>query len=205
MPSVRATTRVLIGFRAFSVLTLTGPLSGNGILSCGQAFSNARDAIQKAFCYLRPMPLFSRVTDALEEYVCKLYHSDTGIVRLTELRWWMFWRKKELQKLPPSRAVFLEVSNVRNINALFGNPHLTLILTNQMPDIYRWKRDCDKYIAFMKTLPPAPEAPLQPIKCGCSKSVCETCRCKYKASQLYCTDLYCCGAEEDPCKTIVSG
>ena len=32
-----------------------------------------------------------------------------------------------------------------------------------MPDNYRWKRNCDKYIAFMTTVPPAPEAPLQPI------------------------------------------
>ena len=29
-------------------------------------------------------------------------------------------------------------------------------------------------------LPPAPEAPLQLIKCGCSMSVCETSPCKYK-------------------------
>ena len=51
-------------------------------------------------------------------------------------------------------------------------------------------------------LPPAPETPLQLIECGCSKSVCETSRCKYKANHLYCTDLCCCGAEEDSCKLL---
>ena len=51
-------------------------------------------------------------------------------------------------------------------------------------------------------LPPAPEIPLQMIKCGCSKSVCETSRCKYKVNHLYCTDLCCCGAEEDSCKIL---
>ena len=51
-------------------------------------------------------------------------------------------------------------------------------------------------------LPPAPENPLQLIKCGCSMSVCETSRCKYKANHLYCTDLCCCGAEEDSCKLL---
>ena len=51
-------------------------------------------------------------------------------------------------------------------------------------------------------LPPAPETPLQLIKCGCSMSVCETSRCKYKANHLYCTDLCCCGAEEDSCKIL---
>ena len=51
-------------------------------------------------------------------------------------------------------------------------------------------------------LPPAPETPLHLIKCGCSMSVCKTSRCKYKANNLYCTDLCCCGAEEDSCKLL---
>ena len=46
-------------------------------------------------------------------------------------------------------------------------------------------------------LPPAPETPLQLTKCDCRMSVCETARCKCKANHLYCTDLCCCGAEED--------
>ena len=49
-----------------------------------QGFSNARDAFQEAFCYLRPVHLEISVTDALEEYVCKLYQSDAHVVRLTE-------------------------------------------------------------------------------------------------------------------------
>ena len=50
-------------------------------------------------------------------------------------------------------------------------------------------------------LSPVPETPLQLIKCGCSMSVCETSRCKYKANHLYCTDLCCC-AEDDSCKIL---
>ena len=45
-----------------------------------EGFSNARDSIQEAFCYLRPVHLESSVTDALEEYVCKLYQSDADVV-----------------------------------------------------------------------------------------------------------------------------
>ena len=89
-------------------------------------------SIHEAFFHLGSVPLESTVVDALEEYVCKLYQPDTDIVQLTELRWWMFRRKQaESQKLPPSRAAILEGINVRNINASFGNPHLTLILTYQ--------------------------------------------------------------------------
>ena len=51
-------------------------------------------------------------------------------------------------------------------------------------------------------LPPVPETPLQLKKCGCSISVCETSRCKYKVNHLYCTDLCCRGAEEDSCKIL---
>ena len=51
-------------------------------------------------------------------------------------------------------------------------------------------------------LPPVPETNLQLIKCDCSKSVCEPSRCKYKVNHLYCTDLCCCGAEEDSCKIL---
>ena len=51
-------------------------------------------------------------------------------------------------------------------------------------------------------LPPAPETPLQLIKCSCSMSVCETSRYKYIANHLNCTDLCCCGAEEDSCKIL---
>ena len=71
-----------------------------------------------------------------------------------------------------------------------------------MSDNYGWKRDCDIYIAFMTTLPPSLKAPLQLIKYGCSKSVCEASRCKYKADYLYCTDLCFCGVEDDLCKIL---
>ena len=36
-----------------------------------QGISNARDAFQEAFCYLRPVHFEISVTDALEEYFCK--------------------------------------------------------------------------------------------------------------------------------------
>ena len=80
----------LIGFHALSGADVTGSMSGKGKISCRQAFTNAGYAIQEAFCNLGSVPLESTVTDALERYICKLYQPDTAIVRLTELRWWMF-------------------------------------------------------------------------------------------------------------------
>ena len=103
------TTKALIGFHALSGADVTGSMSGKGKTSCWQAFTNAGDAVQEAFCNLGSVPLESTVTDALEIYIFKLYQPDTAIVRLTEFRWWMFRRKQaESNKLPPSRAAFLE-------------------------------------------------------------------------------------------------
>ena len=110
----------------------------------------------------------------------------------------MFWRKKaELRNLPPSRATFLE--DVKRAQYQFiiwkSEPDINLQADKPMPDNYGWKRDCDKYIYVMTTLPPAPEAPLQLIKCSCSKSVCKTSRLT-----IYIVPI----CFEDPCKTIAS-
>ena len=102
----------------------------------------------------------------------------------------MFWRKKlncETYHLQELR--FSKVSNVYIINSSFWESAPDINPDKPMPDNYGWKRDFDKYISVVTTLPPDPEAPLQLIKCGCSKSVCETSRCKCKANHLYGTDL----------------
>ena len=128
----------------FWVQIITGPSSGNGNISCWQAFTNASGSIQEAFCNLRPVPLESSMTDALEEYVCNLYQSDTDIVQLTELRWLIFWRKiTELQKLPPPRAVFLEGCKRAQYQCIIWKSAPDINPDNLMPDNYGWKRDCD--------------------------------------------------------------
>ena len=71
-----------------------------------------------------------------------------------------------------------------------------------VPINYRWKRDCDKYTPVMTILPLPPETLRQLVKYGCSKSVCETSWCRCKAIRLYCTELCCCGAEEESCKIL---
>ena len=103
-------------------------------------------------------------------------------------------KKAELRNLPPSRAAFLE--GVKRAQYQFiiwkSEPDINPQADKPMPDNYGWKRDCDKFISVMTTLPPAPKAPLQLIKCGCSKSVCKTSR----------LTIYIC--VEDPCKNIAS-
>lgn len=200
------TAKALIGFHALSGADVTGSMSGKGKISCWQAFSNAGDAIIEAFCNLGSIPLESTVSDALEGYVCKLYQPDTTIMRLTELRWWMFRRKQaESHKLPPTRAAFHESLKRAQYQCIIWKAASEPNPDIPVPENYGWKRDGDKYIPVMTTLPPAPDTLLQLVKCGCSKTACETSRCKCKANNLFCTDLCVCGAEDDMCKNVAGG
>ena len=129
---VDVTTKALIGFHTPSGADTNVSMSGKGKVSCWQAFTNDGDAIQEAFCNFGSVTLESSVTDALERYICKLYQPDTAIVRLTELRWWMFRRKQaESNKLPPSRAVILERVKRSQYQCIIWKSAPTLILTYQ--------------------------------------------------------------------------
>ena len=75
---------------------------------------------------------------------------------------------------------FSKVSNVYIINSSFGNPHLTLILINQCLTIMFGSGTVINIFPL-----PNHDAPLQLIKCSCSKFVCVTSRCKCKANHLY--------------------
>ena len=102
-------------------------------------------------------------------------------------------KKAELRNLPPSRATFLEGVKRAQYQFIIWKSAPDINLDKQMPDNYGWKRDCDEYISVMTALPHAPEASLQLIKCGCSKSVCETSRLTNYIVPI---------CDEDPCKIL---
>ena len=110
-------------------------------------------------------------------------------------------KKSFMLSLPPSRAAFLE--DVKRTKHQFKYLEIRIwhLSWQTMRGNYSWKRDCDKYISVMMTWPPAPRSPSAADKmwlCLYAKIS----RCKCKANHLYCTDMYCCGAEEDPCKKL---
>ena len=145
------------------------------MISCWQAFTNARDSIQETFCYIRPVPMESNVTDDVNFVNCI---SQTPILfdSLGEGDGCFGEKKAELQNLPPSKAVFLEGVKCAPFQFIIWKSAPAINPDKPMPDSYGWKRDCDRYILVMTTLPPASEASLQLIKRGCSKFVCFTSR-----------------------------
>ena len=93
--------------------------------------SNARDAFQETFYYLRPVHLKIRLTHALEEYICNCI-SQTPMLFDSLSEGGGCLEKKIIAKTYHLQGLrFSKVSNVCNINSSFGNPHLAFILTNQ--------------------------------------------------------------------------
>lgn len=54
----------------------------------------------------------------------------------------------------------------------------------------------------MTTLPPAPEAITELIKCGCKVTRCSRNQCKCKKNGLFCTEFCSCCEEDDPCDNM---
>ena len=65
------------------------------------------------------------------------------------------------------------------------------------PQNYGWRMDKDCWLPVMTTLPQAPEAVTQLVKCGCSKERCSTNHCQCRRAGLHCTDLCNCSDTEE--------
>ena len=76
-------------------------------------------------------------------------------------------------------------------NDIIPNPELPL------PQTYGWMEDGDYLVPIMNTMPPAPDAIIHLVKCGCKSSRCFNLQCSCKNNKLHCTDLCgCCDVEE---------
>ena len=56
---------------------------------------------------------------------------------------------------------------------------------------------------MMTTMPPAPEAIIEMVKCGCVKQQCSTNRCLFRKVGLICTELYACSDDDKPCENAL--
>ena len=65
------------------------------------------------------------------------------------------------------------------------------------PETFGWRLDGDKWVPVMTTLTPAPDAVVQLVRCGCTKSKCSSNRCSCRKANLNCTDLCSCFDVDD--------
>ena len=74
------------------------------------------------------------------------------------------------------------------------------VLPSQEGFGWKWEEDKKAWIPVMSTLPPAPEAIIQLVKCKCTKERYANNRRKCRKAGLTCTDLSGCSDTKEDCK-----
>lgn len=121
--------------------------------------------------------------------VCLLYRSQIH-TKVNELRWFLYSnRGAEGEDLPPTYgSLDLHIRRAHYVSMIWkkaNENHPCL----PAPDEFGWKfNDGSNHFSAVRCLnPPAPEAILQLIKCGC-KSGCEG-RCSCRKNSIPCTEI----------------
>ena len=172
-----AKAAALPGFHAFTGADITGSFAGKGKLQCWKIFNQADQDVIQVFTDLGSSKEISEnICIAIEKFVCRLYHPKSKITDIGELRWLLFRQKQwQAEKLPPTRASLVPTIQRAHFQALIwfqdNQAHQVLPhVTN-----YGWENDDHGGIRpIMCTLPPAPEAILELVKCSCVKNKCTT-------------------------------
>ena len=80
-------------------------------------------------------------------------------------------------------------------NDIVANPDIP------SPENYGWEKHKNRWLPVMTKLPPAPDAIIHLVKCGCTKQ-CASNRCQCRKNGLSCTDLCSYDEEDEPCQNI---
>ena len=180
----------LLGFHALTGSDISGKFAGRTKDSCFKAFLSCDDEILDALAMLgsdNDLP-----TDAcfqLERFVCILYRSKI-YTKVNELRWFLYSnRAAEGENLPPtSGSLDLHIRRAHYVSMIWrkateNHPCLP------GPAEFGWTFDEDSsHFSPVRCLnPPAPEAVLHLIKCGCKRG-CEG-RCSCRKNNIPCTEV----------------
>lgn len=194
----------LLGFHALTGSDTTGRIVGKGKATCWKAYTNANEHIWTAFSQLgKTEHLLEQTQDALEEFVCALYAPLGKFKDIGKLRWHLFKRKHaESEKLPPTKSALkhhllrAHYQAMVWLNSDVAKPHLPA------PWNYGWKEENGAAQPVLMDLPPAPDAVLELVKCGCRTSRCTMGSCSCKKHGLFCTELCACDADSENCENV---
>ena len=199
-----ARTAALPAFHALSGADNTGCFSGHAKPLCWKAFLNVDEDVVREMAKLgttlRPS---DETMKAIEKFVCELYVPNTSLTTVKDLRWWLF-RKKQAQseRLPPTQGALHQAVLRAHYQAMVWNNDVVANPDIPSPENYGWEKNDNRWLPVMTKLPPAPEAIIQLVKCGCTKQ-CASNRCQCRKNGLACTDLFACSDEEDePCQNV---
>ena len=191
----------LPGLHALSGADITGSFAGKGKATWWKIFMKANEEKISALANLGTRGQPSAVTlNGIDKVVCQVYVPNTIIDNVKELRWWLFRKKQgQSENLPPTPEALRQAINRANYQALAWN--LDTVPEQQLPspETFGWKLEDDKWVPVMTSLPPAPEAIIQLVKCGCIKTRCSPNRCNCWKAELKCTNLCNCADSGDLC------
>lgn len=127
----------------------------------------------------------------LEEFVCKAYGSKQAFT-LKDLRWELFRKGKEGEKLPPSPAAFLPHCHRSNYLSYMWKSCTAAELKLPSPVDHGWYLEGDSFLPVYSLNDTAPEELLAFVKCGCNKTKCEKSLCSCNRNGLPCTPACTC-------------
>mgnify|MGYP000084937868 FL=1 len=140
-------------------------------MACWKVFNRADEDVITALANLGTTEYPDEDTiQGVENFVCHLYQPNTSIYKVNELRWSLFKKKQaQSERLQPTHGALRE--------AILRAHYLTMVWNNDevpnpnipSPENYGWKKDKDEWLPVMATTPPAPDAIIGMVKCGCVK------------------------------------
>ena len=197
-----AKAAALPAFHALSGADNTGSFSGKGKLACWKVFNRADEDVITALANLGTTEHPDEDTiKGVEKFVCHLYQPNTSICKVNELRWSLFKKKQaQSERLPPTHGALREAILRAHYQTMVWNNDKVPNPNIPSPENYGWKKDNDEWLPVMTTTPPAPEAIIEMVKCGCVKQRCSTNRCQCRKAGLTCTELCACSDDDEPCE-----
>ena len=98
--------------------------------------------------------------------VCQLYLPTADITTVKELRWFLFRKKQaESDKLPPTQAALHQAILRAHFQLMVWNKDTEPNPVLPSPSNYGWAMENAEWVLVMTTLPPAPEAVIELVKC----------------------------------------
>lgn len=175
--------------RLSRINSLTGRFAGRSKDWCFKVFLACDSKIWEASESLRQVDPSPQVYYQLERFVCLLYKSKVH-TRVEEFRWFLFSnRAAEGESLPPTTgSLKLHVQRAQYMAMVWrkaSESHPSL----PSPVAYGWQllSDENTYVPVRCLNPPASEALIKLLKCGCKKGCMGKCTCRNNS--IPCTEV----------------
>ena len=169
----------LPALHALSGADITESFAGKGKVTWWKIFQEADEETITALSNLgKGAHPTADILTGIEKLVCQVYVPNTSINSVKELRWWLFWKKQaQSESLPPTQEALWQAIKRANYQAIVWNLDNVPEPQHPPPETSGWKLEDNRWVPVMTSLPPAPEAIIQLVKCGCVKSKCSSNRC----------------------------